>query len=93
MKALILAAALAFAPVAAHAAPPADNAPITDEEVMQRAEICVGNAIGKLTANTVVQGLQLDTLRKKRDFVLQCKMLILGIEAGEAGARKRTPTT
>lgn len=93
MKALFLAAALVLTPMSAMAAPPADNAPITQEEVQARGEICINIMAGKLSADQVITGLQLDTPRKVRDFVLQCHMLNLGVDLGKALAAEDLKTT
>lgn len=90
MKKLLLAAILAMTPTVAMAAPPADNAPITREEVELRADICIGLYEGRYTGQQVVEALQLDTLRKRRDFALQCEMMIYTIEVVSANYEKGT---
>ena len=83
MKALILAAVLALTPTIA-VAQTADDAPITRQELEQRAVVCMRLMQGEITADQVVNALQLDTVRKQRDFALQCQMFLLGIEAGQS---------
>jgi hypothetical protein len=80
-KHLLVIAALASATPAV-AQLPADNAPITREELYGRAKICLALKAGQVTSAQVVEGLKLDTHRKVRDFVLQCHMFNLGTELG-----------
>jgi hypothetical protein len=80
-KLLAVIAAIGLVSTPALAAAPADNAPITDSEISSRAMICLKLAKKEYTPAQVVNGLQLDTQRKQRDFVIQCRMLFFGIEA------------
>ena len=75
MKALIIAALLAVTPVAATAAPMT-----LQEEVRVTAPICLKVALGKLSADEVIRGLNLDTPEKKREFALHCKLYLQGFE-------------
>ena len=87
LLAAVSAATLALTPVAA-SAQPADTDPITTEEVQVRAMICLKLMNGELTAQQVVQGMKLDTPRKERDFVLQCRMLVMGGLLGQQAAKQ-----
>ena len=81
MKKLILAAVLACVPVAASSQDiivPSDQQQITETELAQRAVVCAALASGQISASDVVTLYNLDTVRKQRDFALQCKMLEVG---------------
>ena len=83
MKKIIAAVILAAIPASLYAAIPQDNETITDAEVAGRARICMSLADKSITAEQVINALRLDTIRKQRDFALQCRMFFVGAEVGQ----------
>lgn len=83
MKKLILAAALFCVPAAAAAAVivAGDNDEITNQELVERAQVCVGLISGDFDSNKVIAVYKLDTVRKQRDFAIGCKLMQIGYEA------------
>jgi hypothetical protein len=99
MKLLIIAALIAMAPVPVSAGTPQQHIPIQQvdkpdmQDVQAFGDICMAIATGKLTVQTVVDELNLDTKTKQQALVNECTLYLQGVEDGIASVHSDGPTT